>query len=104
MTWTMITKQGDFVTQTSGQAPDPVKAIADRAAHFKSLGQPTATVGTKISHWGDGLSVNFSISVECPQTQPDLEYAAQVLFYTATRFVNEAMYRFDPNLPLLPTG
>lgn len=85
---------------TTGQLEDPFWALA---ASAKELGH-MATVETKVSHWGQHVSVGFTISIQCPQTRAHLEYAAQLVFVTATRFVNDAVSRLDSSMPLLPTG
>lgn len=83
---------------TSGQMNDPFLALASGT----NPDQRTL-LETKVSHWGQHVSVSFSISIQCPQTQPHIEYAARLIFNTATRFVNDAVSRLDGSMPMLPT-
>lgn len=65
---------------------------------------PKANVDFRISHWGDSVSVSCTVALECAQTEAHLQAAAQHAFTQATRFVNDAVSRFDQSMPMLPTG
>lgn len=79
---------------------DPYYWLASQAV---GMGAPLATIESKVSHWGNHVSVSFSVTLQCSQAQGYIEDAAKLAFTTATRFVNEAASRFDRDMPLLPT-
>lgn len=100
MNWSMTLKRAGVVEQVkSGEVSDPFWSIA-----VQSPGAPVATIEAKVSHWGEHVSVNFSVSLQCPQSKSYIEEAAKLAFITATRFVNEAVSKFDSGMPMLPTG
>lgn len=65
---------------------------------------PKANVDFRVAHWGENVSVSCTVALECAQTEVHLQAAAQHAFTQATRFVNEAVSRFDQSMPMLPTG
>lgn len=88
---------------SSGYLEDPfMNLLTSKADQTGSM--PAATVESKVSHWGNHISVSFSVTLQCPQSRAHIEYAAQLAFTTATRFVNEAVSRLDGGMPMLPTG
>lgn len=102
MKWIMELKRGGVVEQaTSGYVEDPFFWLASQA---RLADIPLATVEAKVAHWGDHVSVSFSVSLQCPQAQGQIEEAGKLAFTTATRFVNDAVSRMDRNMPMLPTG
>ena len=86
--------------EQSGFTPDPFWSLVCEA---RAAGHPPATVESKVSHWGNNVSVSFSVSLQCDQSKQHIEAAAQLAFTAATRFVNEAVARFDSSMPMLPT-
>lgn len=104
MLWHMEVKRGGVVEQqNSGQLQDPFWNLAAGAQTEHRQAMPTATVEAKVSHWGQHVSVGFTISIQCPQSQQHIEYASQLAYVTATRFVNDAVSRLDSSMPMLPT-
>ncbi len=102
MQWTSKIKRRGVVEQSnSGYVPDPLWVLGNTPKEF---GLPKATVESKVSHWGEHVSISFSVTLECPQTQEHVAEAARMAFITATRFVNEAVSRLDSSMPMLPTG
>ncbi len=85
--------------QQGGELPDPVWAMGTAAQSG-----PTSTIEARISHWGDHVSISFSVSLECPQTEAYMQAAAEHASGTATSYVNELASRFDKTMPMLPTG
>lgn len=84
--------------QQGGILPDPVWIMGTA-----TQGGPKSTVEARVSHWGDHVSISFSVSLECPQTESYLQAAGEHAARTATSFVNELASRFDVNMPMLPT-
>jgi hypothetical protein len=102
MYWSsLIKRQGTVEQANSGIVEDPFWFLACQA---KVAGVPLATVESKVSHWGQHVSVSFSVSLQCPQAQGQIEEAARLAYVTATRFVNDAVSRLDSGMPMLPTG
>lgn len=101
MNWQMEVKRGGVVEQSGGGTlPDPIWKIGQDAIE---QGTPKARVEGRISHWGDHVSISFSVSIECVQTQLHIQQAAQYAASETTRFVNELASRFDRDMPMLPT-
>lgn len=86
--------------QQGGTLPDdPVWNMG-----ITAQGGPKSTVEARVTHWGDHVSLSFSVTLECPQTEAYLRAAGEHASRVATSFVNELASRFDKNMPLLPTG
>jgi hypothetical protein len=106
MIWKMELKRGgvtEMATSGSLESRDFLHLL-ESVRQTKQAGLSTTRVESKVSHWGDHISVSFSVSLECPQTLENIEYAAKLAFVTATRFINEAVSQFDQSMPMLPTG
>lgn len=100
MNYKMELKRGGRVEQQQGGVlPDPVWDMG-----LAAQGVPKASVEARISHWGDHVSISFTVTLECPQSEGYLQLAAEHAARTATSFVNEMASRFDTAMPLLPTG
>ena len=90
--------------QGSGQLQDPFWNLALNVRDEHQRAMPSATVESKVSHWGQHVSVGFTVTIQCPQTQEHIQFASQLAYVTATRFVNDAVSRLDSSMPMLPTG
>lgn len=102
MFWTCtIKRRGVVEKQASGYTEDPYWWLA---CQTQAAGIPVSTVEAKVSHWGEHVSVSFSVSLQCPQAQGQIEDAGRLAYTTATRFVNDAVSRLDSGMPMLPTG
>jgi len=85
--------------QQGGTLPDPAWAMGVAAQ-----GGPKSTIEARISHWGDHVSISFSVSLECPQTDAYMQAAAELASGVAASYINELASRFDNTMPMLPTG
>jgi len=89
MSWTEVFQKYSL-DPTSGGG-DPFTYLANEAAYAKTKGLPTTRVTCSPTSGADygQLKCNFSITIECPQTDAHIMMAGEVAFRRAKQLLDD---------------
>lgn len=105
MDWSLTIEKDGQITFKEGllsdlQQPNPFLRMMQQIQHEQlESARVSATVNRSLQY-GE-IKVGFTISVNCPQDQRWMDYAAEHLFITAAKYVNDGMETIAPGIPPL---
>lgn len=97
----VLEREGRIVEEREGELPEPADPFT-RIIPLQSQTVATISANVQRSLEYGSLKCSFTVTVHCAQDQRSLDYAAQLAFVTATRYVNNGMAILVPGLDPLP--
>jgi hypothetical protein len=96
MKWVMYMTQNGHTTHQEGELRDPFMELERQAGEGGA--RISMSVHRSCEDYGR-VKCSCNVTITCPQNKESLDYAAELAFGTALRYVNHGMLRLAPNEP-----